>query len=166
MFESQKRAHMVEFVFYIFLLFAAIMWIGLYMIGKWERMRDVKRQTDARQIRTVVEMYLTSFDSLPDNETNYDWDYSYNPETDKVSILFRGLIEKDFITPVFDPMNSEKYYYRYHKFKAGEYGCERNFAIFQIMSFEGKIRDRGQGICPERNFAAESPNGYTIQWFE
>ena len=52
------------------------------------------------------------------------------------------------------------------RFEKGEYGCERPFAIFQVVNFETLVADNGEGACPERNFVLEAPNGYTIQWFE
>ncbi len=165
-FEARNRMHLVEVIFYVFLIFGAVMWLGLYMIDKWERIRDLQRQTDARYVRNVVDMYLLNYDFLPENETGYDWDYSYNIKTNQVSILFNNLREKKIISPIFDPMNNSKYHYKYHKFKAGEYGCDRAFAIFQVSSFEGKIANHGSGSCPEKDFVKDAPNGYTIQWFE
>lgn len=161
-----KRFKLLEAGLVLCLIAIFAVWMGNYMIDKWERIRDSKRSMDVKNVENVLNMYNLHYGELPNNEYSGEWDETYNSKSDKVQILFNSLRKKKFISGIFDPMNGEKYYYRYHKFNSGEYGCRGNFAIFQIMSFEGKTPGIGYGACPERDFAKEAPNGYTLQIFE
>jgi len=139
--------------------------IGLYTKSQQKKIRDTIRMENAQQIRTAIELYKLEFDQLPDNQTQNEWDVSYET-IDARKTLFRNLIEKFFLSDVSDPLNNQNFHYRYHKFQEGEYGCKKSFAIFQIVSFERKFDNTGFGVCPHRDFTKEAPNGYTIQWFE
>lgn len=140
--------------------------IGIYMNDRWKKMRNIRRNADLQQVIKAIDMYtLENNGNLPANETNYEWDSSFDPANSNQT-LFKTLREKKLLSTVFDPVNNKDYQYRYHKFQKGEYGCDRAFAIFQVTSFEGSSANIGSGSCPERDFTKEAPNGYTIQWFE
>jgi hypothetical protein len=147
------------------LILCATIMIGIYTNSRWKRIRDVRRVADAQQIIKAIEFYILDFGQLPENETQDEWDSSFDPGNSNQT-LFKSLREKKLLSQVFDPVNNNAFNYRYHKFKAGEYGCSRTFAIFQITSFEGRGDNIGSGFCPDRDFTKEAPNGFTVQWFE
>lgn len=161
--KSVKSALMIFFLTII--LFCVVIIVGTYMNNRWKKMRDIRRSADVQQVIKVMEVYQSNYNKLPDNETRDDWDKSYDPKTSNQT-LFKTLRDANLISPIFDPVNNEQFLYKYHKFDAGEYGCDRAFAIFQIVSFEEKVNNIGSGFCPDRDFTKEAPNGYTIQWFE
>ncbi|MCD4704769.1 hypothetical protein K8R66_01700 [bacterium] len=147
------------------IVICAVVVLGIYMNDRWKVMRDIRRKGDIKQVDKIVELYLLNYGKLPENQSDNEWDSSYDPQT-KNKTLFKSLQDLNLISSIFDPKNDEVYNYRYHKFKAYEYGCNRSFAIFQVTGFEDEVDDHGKGECPDRDFAAEVPNGYTIQWFE
>ena len=132
------------------------------------KVRDIKRRIDMRQLRTALAIYQDKFDLLPASDDNDvgGWDNSLEPSEHTKEFLNilkkKKIVEQDII----DPLNNDSYYYRYKKFPAGAYGCAKPFIILQINNFEVYTKDHGAGACPERNFAAEISNGYTIQIFE
>lgn len=152
-------------VFLIIIVICSIIILGAYMNDRWKKIRDIRRRGDVQQVIKVVEFYKLRYNSLPDNETENDWDSSYDPDNNNQT-LFKTLREKKLLSHIFDPKNNEEYHYRYHKFESGEYGCNRTFAIFQVTSFEEDVYNHGKCECPERNFIDEAPNGFTYQWFE
>lgn len=152
-------------VFYIFLIAIWVIILGVYINREIKDVRDLKRSTDISTIRSVVNMHIMDFQKLPDNISLDFWDYGYKLKKESKFVLY-NLFEKGlFNNSVVDPLNNKKYYYRYHKFGAGEYGCDKEFAIFQIFSFERPVSDHGNGSCPNKNFVDDAPKGYTIQWF-
>ncbi|HNV97271.1 MAG TPA: hypothetical protein PKL13_03055 [bacterium] len=163
--EKDTKSLFLIFVL-VFMILCATVMVGIYMNNRWKRMRDIRRRGDLQQIIKVIDMYaLENNGNLPENETNYEWDSSFDPKSSN-QILFKTLKEKKLLSTVFDPVNNKDYQYRYHKFQKGEYGCDRSFAIFQVTSFEDSSENIGSGSCPERDFTKEAPNGFTIQWFE
>lgn len=162
--ENKKDLNsLLSLVFLIIILLCAVVIIGVYTNNRWRRMRDIRRRSDIAQVKKALEYSKFEFNELPDNQSKDDWDLSYDSILNKSQALFKDLQSKGVVSNMFDPKNNEQYYYRYHKFENGEYGCWGTYAIFQIMNFEGEIQDRGEGSCPERDFKSEAPNGYTLQ---
>ena len=131
------------------------------------KIKDSKRKTDLNQIKKALIVYQLQHNKFPkvqEDDVN-GWDLSYyNGQTSKfLNILLK---EKIIDKILKDPVNSGEYYYRYKKFPAGSFGCEKSFYILQAINFEYNNKDHGYGECPERNFVEEIPNGYTIQMFE
>ncbi len=151
-----------------FLVFMIAFWsivMGIYMTNQWKHIRDIRRSTDISTIQMAISVYVQDFNALPDNISLDAWDYGYKLKNESKFVLY-NLFEKGiFDSPIFDPLNDHKYYYRYHKFNAGEYGCEESFAIFQVSSFETESSNHGSGSCPKKDFVSDAPNGYTMQWF-
>lgn len=132
------------------------------------RVKDTKRLADVKQIQTALALFQSQFDVFPevtDNDFN-GWDTTIEPLGQPQEFLNILEQEKNIDRMPRDPVNSNIYYYRYQKFSANSFGCQKPFYILQIMNFEGEIKDHGFGSCPERNFADEAPNGYTVQVFE
>lgn len=129
------------------------------------RVKDTKRRADIKQLQTALAVYQDRFGHFPD-VTDKDfrgWDATYEPLGQPQEFL-SILEEKKIIDHVpRDPINSEVFFYRYRKFPANTYGCQKPFYVLQIMNLEGNHKDHGYGSCPERNFVNEAPNGYTIQ---
>lgn len=130
--------------------------------------RDAKRLSDAQEVLRAMELYFDRHGSYP---TTDDLDYggfdtSIEPRgqaPDFMSVLVQDKILSQYPQ---DPINDEYYYYRYQKFPRGSFGCNRPFVIFQIFNFETPQDSHGGGACPDRNFADEAPNGFTIMKFE
>lgn len=156
---------LISIIFIIIILVCGIIIFGVYMNEKWKSMRDVRRRGDIQTVMKAINFYLLDENGLPQNETNNEWDSSYNPDNNHQT-LFKTLREGELLSYIFDPKNDLEHNYKYHRFEKGEYGCNRPFAIFQVTNFETLVYDNGEGACPERNFVLEAPNGYTIQWFE
>lgn len=156
----------------IFAWLLAITFISLTMgyLGLIQgKIRDIKRRADFRQLQTALAVYQDKFGSLP-KTTDGDvdgWDNSLEPSVKHAKDFLNILKDKKIIDQdISDPLNFDNYYYRYKKFPAGAYGCDKTFAILQINNFEVYTKDHGFGSCPQRNFADELPNGYTMQIFE
>ncbi len=151
--------------FFVFLIGLWAIVLGVYMNKELKDIRDLKRNADMSTIRSVVNMYILDAQKLPENVSLDSWDYGYKLKKESKFVLY-NLFEKGiFDSPIFDPLNDHKHYYRYHKFNAGEYGCEKSFAIFQVSSFETENSNHGSGFCPNKDFVSDAPNGYTMQWF-
>jgi len=150
----------------VFIIVGLLICSMIYLNSRWSRIRDIRRRADAQEIIKALKFYSIQHNKFP---TSYDddgdgWDKSNDLEkrTFLESLVSVGL----FATPPFDPENDQNYYYRYQRFPAGSYGCLRSFAVFQIVQFETKNTDPGEGECPEIDFAQLAPFGYTWQEFE
>ena len=156
---------LITIILIMVIVVCTIIIFGLYMNGRWKRMRDIRRRADAQTIIKAIDIYYLNEGQLPDNISDQDWDSTYNSENDNQNFL-KELQDKGILSYIFDPKNSEEYQYRYHKFEAGEYGCNRPFAILQVKKFESGFSEIGGGACPDKNFVTEAPQGFTYQWFE
>jgi hypothetical protein len=156
---------LISIIFIIVIIICGIIVLGVYMNDRWKNMRDIRRQADIKNTIKAVDIYYLDHSKLPDNVTNNEWDSSYDLANNNQT-LFKVLRDNNLLSQIFDPKNNEEYQYRYHKFKRGEYGCSRTFAIFQVTKFETEVEDHGQGECLSRNFVLDAPNGYTYMWFE
>lgn len=132
------------------------------------KVKDTKRKADLKQLQTALSIYYSQNNSFPEVQDDdfRGWDATFEPKNDKPEFL-KILTQKNIIdrTPK-DPINSNIYFYRYKKFPANSFGCQQPFYILQLMNFEQTKKDHGVGLCPQRNFVDEAPNGYTIQSFE
>lgn len=132
------------------------------------KVKDTKRKADVKQIQTALAIYQSNFNTLLEVEDDdfLGWDATFEPLGQPQEFL--NTLEKEKIIDRVsrDPVNSDIYFYRYQKFPAHSFGCEKPFYILQIINFEGNVDNHGWGSCPERNFVDEAPNGYTIQVFE
>ncbi len=138
----------------------------VYLNSRWSRIRDVRRNADAKSVIKALEYYNQTYGKYPEtnNEDGEGWDKS------------NDLADLSFLDPIvslgllslrpFDPINDEARYYRYQKFARGDFGCTRPFIIFQVTEFETEVLDHGSGECPKFNFTELAPNGYTYQAFE
>lgn len=156
---------LLSLIFIIIIVICGIVILGVYMNDRWKTMRDIRRQADLQIVVKAIDMYYLNNGKLPDNSTNNQWDSSYDLENNNQT-LFKALRNEKLLSPIFDPKNNEEYQYRYHKFRRGEHGCDRTFAIFQITKFETEVDDHGSGECLSKNFVLDIPNGYTYMWFE
>ena len=132
------------------------------------KIKDVKRKADIKQLQTALDLYQSIFNTFPEvtDSDFHGWDTTYEPSNSEFSFI-DSLAKANLIDQMSkDPVNSARYYYRYKKFPRNSFGCKNPFYILQIMNFENKIKERGWGECPERNFVNEAPNGFTIQIFE
>lgn len=130
--------------------------------------RDGKRKSDSQDISRALDLYFYRYEKYPEvvDEDFADWDTTFEPKGEPL-IFIPQLVEENILNSVpRDPINNSTYFYRYRKFFAGEYGCSRNYIIFQVYNFETLQKDPGSGRCPDYDFAEEVPNGYTIQKFE
>jgi len=129
--------------------------------------RDIKRRADIKILTKALDLYHNEYGYYPDSANDwYGWDLTYkykDRETGFLKIIKdKGLIDKT----ISDPINNANHYYRYQKYPAGSFGCEKSFYILQIISFELPTKNIGQGECPELNWVESAANGYTIQVFD
>ena len=163
--QEKNTNSLLSIIFIIIIVICGMIILGIYMDDRWRKMRDIKRQADIKTVIQAINLYHLNNNKLPDNSTNAQWDSSYDLENSNQT-LFKVLRDANLLSPIFDPKNNKEYQYRYHKFEKGEYGCNRTFAIFQVIKFESEVGDHGRGSCPDKNFVLEAPNGFTRQWFE
>jgi hypothetical protein len=151
----------VVFVGFLIILFLS----GFDMIKS--KARDIKRRADIKILVKALDMYHDKYGKYPDSINDWQgWDLSidYNGSGEK---FINKLDEENFIDrETKDPINDIIYYYRYQKFKAGDYGCKNSFYILQITNFELPTKNNGGGECPEFNWTELVPNGYTAQGFD
>lgn len=141
----------------------------VYLADTRSNVRDVKRQADLQEISRALMLYYDRFGYYPEPADNdYDgWDASFEPSQHKKDDFISPLFEEEILLGISkDPINNKQYHYRYQRFLAGSYGCEKSFVILQLTNFENEQNSHGSGQCPERNFVGEISNGYTIQIFE
>ena len=128
--------------------------------------RDIKRRVDMGALVEALDLYHLKYGRYPEAVDEWrGWDVSYavGGKGDFLKILKDdGFLKKSANDPVNDTFN----HYRYQRHERGGFGCERPFYILQVTAFETADGNRGRGECPDFNWAAELPNGYTIQRFE
>lgn len=148
----------------LMLVFVCALLIGalFYFNSRWAKIRDIRRLADSASITKALDFYFLENGFYPEagSDDGNGWDKTNDP----ARVFIRPLSELGLISSlIFDPKNNEDYFYRYQKFVAGEYGCDRPFAVFQIASFETTRDNAGIGACPDYNFTALAPAGFT--WF-
>ncbi len=135
----------------------------IYLNKRWAKIRDIRRQADAKSIVKALDFYNVQFGEYPENldDDGEGWDMS-NEEDQRT---FLETLSKVGLLPslIFDPKNNETHFYRYQKFNRGDFGCSRSFAVFQIFSFETKNNNPGSGSCPDMDWVNLAPEGFT--WF-
>ncbi|MFH1427123.1 MAG: hypothetical protein ABIG60_01165 [Patescibacteria group bacterium] len=129
--------------------------------------RDVKRKADLKNLTKALNLYYDKYGFYPISDNDWrDWDLTYEFKGAELNFL-KILVEENFINKmVVDPLNTPNYYYRYQKYPAGSFGCEKAFYILQLSSFELPTADIGAGACPGMNWVEIAPNGYTFQAFD
>lgn len=145
-------------VFIIGLLVTSI----IYLNSRWARIRDIRRISDAQAVIKALDFYNVQVGEYPKNSADDGdgWDKTNDPNRNFLQPLSElGLISN----LIFDPKNDENYYYRYQKFAAGKFGCQKPFAVFQVASFETDNENIGNGSCPQINWTTLAPYGFT--WF-
>lgn len=150
----------------VFIVVSLLIGSMIYLNSRWSRIRDIRRKADAQEIIKALRFYNIQHNEFPDDidDDGDGWDNSNDRE--KRSFLESLVAIGLFATPPFDPLNNEDYYYRYQKFPAGSYGCARPFAVFQVVQFETKNLEAGEGECRNINFTQLAPYGFTWQEFE
>ncbi len=159
-----KMQRMFNLTIILFLIVISV--ISLEFVRN--KAKDTKRLADIKQIQTALDIYQSRFEFFPTvSDNDYGgWDTTFETGDQKMEFI-NVLMEEKIIDRISrDPVNSRIYNYRYQKFPANSFGCEKPFYILQIMNFENWRENHGWGACPERNFVEEALNGYTIQVFE
>jgi len=126
--------------------------------------RDAKRLSDASDINKALDIYFDKYSNYPDtiDEDYGGWDTTFEPDG-QAMVFLPALVQNGILNNYpLDPKNNTVYYYRYQKFPRGSFGCRTDFIVFQVFNFETIQDNHGTGSCPERNFADEAPNGFTI----
>ncbi|MDP2708615.1 MAG: hypothetical protein Q8O93_00980 [bacterium] len=126
--------------------------------------RDVKRRADVKVLVRALDLYHDKYGKYPDSINDWrGWDLSLAYGDQRLEFLSALNKERLMDRAVKDPVNDAANHYRYGKFQAGDYGCANSFYILQVVNFELPTSDNGQGACPELDWAALTPNGYTVQ---
>lgn len=161
--DSYKMQKLVAIVFISCIL--AVFFSGFDTIKF--KFRDIKRRADIKILVKALDLYHDKYGKYPDSISDWqDWDLSIGYNGGKADFLSKLKDEKFIDKDIKDPINDFVYHYRYHKFPAGDYGCDNSFYILQIAGFELPTEDNGRGECPEFDWAKLAPNGYTAQNFD
>lgn len=162
---TQNNYRMIKLVAIVFAGCVIVLFLtGFDMIKS--RIRDAERRTGVKTLVKALELYHDKYNDYPNAADDWQgWDLSINYKDGEPDFLSE-LKKEGFINwTASDPVNDIFYHYRYQKFQAGESGCPNSFYILQIANFELSAKDNGKGECPEFNWAATAPNGYTVQNF-
>ena len=163
--EDQTKALLSKVLIMVIVVCMLVVSI-IYLNSRWSKIRDVRRRGDFQSIIKALEFYSSEYGHFPvtEDDDGDGWDKS------------NDLVDLDFLEPLvssglltfrpFDPKNDTEYYYRYQKFHRGDFGCTRDFAIFQVTQFETETDQHGSGECPDIDFTKLVPNGYTWLGYE
>jgi hypothetical protein len=130
------------------------------------KVKDLKRLIDIKKIERALDAYHGKYGFYPESIDDWmGWDLSYEYKGNKG---FLEILKKERMLDysILDPINDETYHYRYAKYNAGDYGCEKAYYILQVINFEMATEKNGKGICPGFDFAEDFTNGYTVQRFD
>jgi hypothetical protein len=155
---------MLVIVFMICFSAVALIYFNEYRV----KSRDVKRRADLSMLITALELYQNKHGVYPQSVDDYrGWDLSY-ASSDKPADFLPVLKEEKFIDrEVMDPVNNDRYFYRYQAFPAGSYGCAKSFYILQIVNFETEqTSGNGMGKCDNYDWGKLAPYGYTTQGYD
>jgi hypothetical protein len=164
---SNKGQTLSKIFIIIVVIFGVIFGAG-YMSKRWGKVRDIRRQGDAQSIVKALDFYYSQYGHYPEvvDDDGDGWDKSNDSVEDGIGFLAE-LVSSEYLTTVpFDPLNDDVYYYRYKKFKDGEYGCDEDFFVFQIARFETSEHSLGHGSCPNIDWTKIAPFGYTVMTLE
>lgn len=126
--------------------------------------RDVKRRADMKVLVKALDLYHDKYGKYPESTNDWQgWDLSLSYNGGQEDFIGKLREEKFIDKAVKDPINDTTYHYRYQKYKAGDYGCGKDFYILQATNFELPTKNNGQGGCADFNWAEYAPNGYTVQ---
>ena len=168
MVDSSGKGNTISKILIIVVMIAAMILGASYMNKRWGKLRDVRRQGDARSIVKALDFYYSQYGHYPEvsDDDGDGWDKSNDAGVEGISFL-SDLVTAGYLTAVpFDPLNDEVYYYRYKKFLKGEYGCDDDFYVFQITRFETIGNSLGYGTCPNIDWTKIAPLGYTMMILE
>lgn len=165
-FNNFTFARLQKLVAVVFVGFMITLFLSGFDIIK-AKARDIKRRADIKILTQALNLYYDKYGKYPDSTDDWDgWDLSigYGGGNIEFIKIFKeeGFIDKE----IKDPVNNDIYYYRYKKFNAGDYGCQRPFYILQATNFELSNKDNGRGECPELNWVESARNGWTAQGFD
>jgi len=158
---------MIKLVALIFVGCAIVLLFTTFDMIK-SRIRDAERRSGIKNLAKALELYHDKYDNYPDSANDgQGWDLSSNYDSNGEPDFLTALKTEGFINrTIGDPVNDIFYYYRYRKYKAGEFGCQNSFYILQIANFELPAKDNGVGECPDFNWVQTTLNGYTVQGFD
>jgi len=159
-FNLQKIVVMVMMVCLLAVLF-------FYFSDYRSKARDVKRKADIQILMKALDIYHDRHGSYPGSDDDFKgWDVSYGFGGKPAAFLPVLQKEKILDREVVDPLNSNKYYYRYRKFPGTSNGCSKPFYILQLISFESLALDKGMGKCKDFDWTKLAPYGYTLQGYD
>jgi len=132
-----------------------------------EKSRDVKRKADLQILMQALDLYHDKHGAYPESADDAQgWDVSYAAGS-KAADFLPVLKQENYVDRgVSDPLNNDKFFYRYKKYPAGVFGCSKPFYILQIINFETQIEGRGMGKCNNFNWTKLAPYGYTLQGYD
>ncbi len=144
---------------------AALFFSGFDVI--LSKTRDVKRRADINVLVQALDLYYGKFGHYPESTDDWQgWDLTSGYRESEPGFLqilkTEGFLDKT----VVDSVNNVDYYYRYRKYPAGSFGCDRPFYILQIVNFELPAKNIGRGQCPDFDWTGTAANGYTVQRFD
>jgi len=150
-------------IFFLVLIFCLVAVFISSFDTIFSKSRDIKRRAGIKTIIKALDLYHDEYGFYPESTDDWrGWDLTYDYKNSGSGFL-EILRKEGFINKrISDPINDSNYYYRYQKYPAGSFGCEKPFYILQVVNFELLTDKNGQGICNEMDWAKEVPSGYTV----
>ena len=156
--QSRKGFTLIELVIVVSILAILAGVMVPRLAGRAAKARDARRLADIRAISTAITAFYADTGGYPDfqeNETTGGWDVSFDGN------FINELVNRGYLTEApKDPINDEKYHYRYYRYDQGSYSCEGNtpFYVIGIKRFETNeftMANRGFFRCRGRDWATE-----------
>lgn len=128
------------------------------LAGRAAKARDARRLADIRAVTTAIQAFYADHGSYPDfneNEATGGWDVSFDGN------FINELTNKGYLTEFpTDPINDEKFHYRYYRYDQGSYSCEGStpFYVIGIKKFEtDEFTEANRGFfrCRGRDWSTE-----------
>lgn len=126
---------------------------------------DAERRNSIGSIRTAVRSYFTANGQFPEPDSGTSaragWDVS------DLAPFISELERSQFLKKVpVDPINDTEFFFAYHRFPAGSFGCDptkgafivlaiRNYEATELRANDHPDQQEGGWACPERDFGDE-----------
>lgn len=147
-----------HFVVMMAITMSILLFLGFHTIGA--RARGANGKNDLNQIVKALDLYHAKHGFYPGSVADdpKGWDTSLDGE------FLQVLQDEGFMSYV--PLGNGAQYYRYLKYPVKSFGCKKSFYILQANELAYLEDGFGFGLCPDRDWADENQNGYTMQGFD
>jgi type II secretion system protein G len=128
------------------------------LTSRMAKARDARRLADVKAVKTAIDAYYADHGAFPPpdgNATFGGWDVSHDGG------FISALQESGYLAePANDPVDDERYHYRYYVYSQGSYSCAGTtpFYVLGIRNFEtAEFADANEGYfkCVGRDWGAD-----------